>query len=154
MICILSLFVFSVLGIFSAKYRSLAKEAFRCVFLRVQFKPCDTSLDQRLKGQIVSKLLKRNQKMARVVYKHFEAISWAFTILFFASMIYTAYAFYNLFVYGSCDPGSETCIFDMGEPVCGCVGKCQCSEEVCSSPEYEACEGDCNCQVGVCEAHS
>ncbi len=104
MICIIALVTFSILGLFSARYRIIAKEAFRCVFLKMQFKPCDTKLDQRIKSKITSTLLNRSPKLAKFVYKRFELLSWIFTIAMFVSLGYTIYSFYNLLVYGSCDP--------------------------------------------------
>ena len=150
MICLIALFVFAVLGIFSARYRSLARQAFRCVFLKVTFRPCDVELDTKIKSTLTSKLLKRSPRVARFFYKRFELISWAFTIVFFASMAYTVYGLYNLYVYGTCDPHSEVCIFDVGAPACGCENVCQCEVQTCESPEYKACEGDCQCQREVC----
>jgi hypothetical protein len=151
MICIIALFICGVLGIFSARYRSIAKEAFRCVFLRLQFKPCETQLDQKIKSKLTSKLLTRSPRTARFVYKRFELLSWAFTIIFFASMAYTVYGFYNLFTYGTCDPHSDICPLSVKPPVCGCEGVCLCEVETCESPEYQACEGDCDCQREVCK---
>jgi len=105
MICVIALFVFAVLGIFSARYRPLAKEAFRCTFLKITLRPCETGLDDRIKSKLTAKLLPRAPGAARFVYKNFELLSWAFTLLFFASMAYSAYSLYNLVAYGTCTPG-------------------------------------------------
>lgn len=150
MICVIALFVFAVLGVFSAKYRALAKEAFRCTFLKMTFRPCNTALDDRIKSKLVSKLLPRAPKAARFVYKRFELLSWIFTALFFASTIYSAYSLYNLAVHGTCDPNATDCPFGTKAPVCGCEGVCQCGQQACEAPEYVACKGDCECQKGVC----
>jgi hypothetical protein len=152
MICLIALVIFAVLGIFSARYRTLAKQAFRCVFLKLQFKPCDVELDTKIKSTLTSKLLKRSPSAARFVYKRFEALSWVFTIVFFASLAYTVYGVYNLITIGTCDPNSEVCIFDIGAPACGCENICQCEPGTCESPDYLACEGDCQCQKEACEA--
>jgi len=109
MICVIALFVFAVLGIFSTKYRSLAKEAFRCTFLKITLRPCETGLDDMIKSKLTSKLLTRTPKLAKFVYKNFGLLSTAFTLLFFASMAYSAYSLYNLFVYGTCDPSGGVC---------------------------------------------
>ncbi len=118
MICVLALFTFSVLGIFSANYRSLSKEAFRCVFQRVTFKKCETKLDQKIKSKITSKLLKKNPIIAKFVYKRFEVISWIFTLLLLGSMLYSVYGLYNLVMYGTCNPISGNCPLDIGSPTC------------------------------------
>ncbi len=102
-ICIISLFVFSFMSIFSIKYKPLAKEAFNCVFSMVTLKPCRTNLKQKIKSYIVSKLMIKSPKVASIVYKNFELISLAFTIIFLASMIYSAYSLYNLAVYSNCN---------------------------------------------------
>jgi len=108
-ICIIALVVFSVLGIWSAKYRRLAKEAFDCTFRMITFRPCVTKFDERIKSTVTAKLM-RFPVLARVFYKNFKIFSWIFVIAFFASMIYSLYGFYNLIVYGSCQPGAG-CVF-------------------------------------------
>lgn len=97
-----------MLSIFSAKYRPLAKEAFRCVFLMLTFRPCDVKLDERIKAGIVGKLLEKSPPTARFVNKHFDAMSFVFTILMIASFLYMIYGLYNFFVFGSCDPSDPT----------------------------------------------
>lgn len=118
MICIVALLTCSILGIFSARYRSVAKEAFRCVFLRLTFRTCETKLDQRIKSTITSKLLKMSPRLAKFVYKRFELLSWIFTIVLFASLIYSAYSLYSLFVFGTCDPIGGSCVIGNGATVC------------------------------------
>jgi len=103
-ICIVALVVFSVMSLGSAKYKKLARDAFRCVAKMVTLSPCDVGFQQRVKGKVTAKLL-RVPRLARFFYRNFAAISWLFTITFFASLIYSAYAMFNFFVYGSCEPG-------------------------------------------------
>jgi len=111
-VCIVALVVFGILGIFSARYRKLAKEAFGCVFKMAMLKPCDTGFDQRIKSKVTTKLMKV-PPAARFVYKNFAIISWTFTISFFASLGYSAYGIYNLVVFGSCTPESPgTCVIN------------------------------------------
>jgi hypothetical protein len=105
MICIVALFVFAVLGVFSAKYRQLAKEAFRCTFLRLTFRPCETDIDGRIRSKLVGRLLPRAPGAARFLYRHFDVLSTLFTIAFFASTLYSAYSLYNLVTLGTCNPG-------------------------------------------------
>ena len=107
-LCIVALVVFSILGIFSARYRGLAKDAFKCVFLMVQFKPCNVQLEQKIKTKVTAKLM-IIPSLARFFYKNFKIISWIFTISFFASLIYSAYGIYNLLAIGRCDPNSTSC---------------------------------------------
>lgn len=114
MICIIALVVFSILGIFSAKYRIIAKEAFDCVFRRVTFRKCTSGLDKRLKAQITGNLMRRAPRVGKFSYKYFEWISWFFTILMIWSIVQSGVAVYNYVEYGNCNgKGSdEFCIFD------------------------------------------
>ncbi len=107
-ICIVALVVFSFLSIVSTRYRPLAHDAFKCVFLMVQLKPCNVGLEEKIKSKVTSKLMKM-PKLARFFYRNFRMISWMFTIAFFATLIYSAYGIYNLLVFGSCDPTSASC---------------------------------------------
>jgi len=107
-ICIVALVVFSFLSIVSARYRPLAKDAFKCVFLMIQLKPCEVGLEEKIKTKITSKLMVL-PSLARVFYKNFKYISWMFTISFFASLFYSAYGVYNLLAIGRCDPNSASC---------------------------------------------
>jgi hypothetical protein len=112
-ICIVALVVLSILSIFSARYRAPAKEAFRCVFRMITFRPCDVHLETKIKTKVTSKLMFA-PSLARFFYKYFKPISWIFTILFFVSLGYSAYGIYNLIVYGTCSPGSYCIITSLG----------------------------------------
>jgi protein-disulfide isomerase len=114
MICLIALVVFGVLGVFSAKYRTIAKEAFDCVFKRLTLRKCTTGLDKRLKSQITGKVMRKHPRFGAAVYKNFEVISWAFTIAMILSLGYSAYSIGNLFVYGNCNgPIPDAfCVFD------------------------------------------
>lgn len=103
-LCLVALVVFSALSAGSAKYKRWAHEALRCVIKNLTLSPCDVGLEQRIKGKITAKLMVV-PPLARIFYRYFTVISWAFTISFFASMIYTIYSIYNYFRYGSCEPG-------------------------------------------------
>lgn len=104
MICVIAFFVFAILGIFSVKYRKLAKESFGCVVKRLTFKPCDSSLDKKIRASITAHIFKRHKGLAHFVNKHFEILSWILLVLMIASSVYTALGAYNLVVYGTCDP--------------------------------------------------
>jgi hypothetical protein len=113
-LCFIALPILAILGIFSATHRQLAKEAFRCVFLKLQFKPCETRLDTKLKTAIVSGFLKRNKAIGKFVQKHFTALSIIFVILMLASTYYVIDGGINYYKYGNCaGPGATGfCIFD------------------------------------------
>ena len=107
-LCIVALVVFSLMSIGSAKYRPLARETFKCVTKTLMLSPCDMEFEQRVKAKVAAKLLKVYPPLARIFYWNFRIFAWAFTAVFFASLIYTIYSFYNFIVYGSCEPGG-TC---------------------------------------------
>lgn len=114
MICLIALAVFGVLGIFSAKYRTIAKEAFDCVFKRLTLRKCTTGLDKRLKSQITGKIMRKHPRFGAAVYKNFEVISWAFTVAMILSLGYSIYSLGNLVIFGDCNgptPGGF-CVFD------------------------------------------
>lgn len=162
MICLIALAVFAVLGIFSAKYRSLAKEAFNCVFRRLTLRNCETGFDKKMKAGIVSRLMDRSPRAAKAVHTHFELLSWFFTITLLVSLFYTGLGAYNYAVYGNCNgPHSDGfCIFNpqgSGDISCGsehCAANgCTCGgfEENCTaSNNYSACNGNCTCNKNVC----
>lgn len=102
MICLIALVAFGVLGIFSAKYRALAKEAFNCVFRRVTLRKCDTGFDTKMKSRITGRLI-AHPRVARFVYRNFEGISWALTIAMIASLALSAQGVYNYLTYGNCN---------------------------------------------------
>ncbi len=102
-LCIIAFFVFSVMSIFSARYRPLAREGFRCVFRTMTLKPCDTGLDDRIKAEVVSGMLKRSPAAARILNRHFVMISWVFVLLTVASFGYVVYGVYNFYYYGNCE---------------------------------------------------
>ncbi len=113
MICFIALFVFGVLSLFSAKYRPYARASIDCVFRRLTLRKCNTTLEEQVKSETVAAILPRSPALAKFTNGHWEAISWAFTILMFASLAYSLYGFYNFVQFGSCDPlNPEGCIYN------------------------------------------
>lgn len=115
MICIVALIVFGILGLFSAKYRVIAKEAADCVFRRLTLRKCETGLDKRLKNQITGKLARKSPKLGKFLFKYFEVFSWFFLILLIWSLISSGIGLANYVKYGNCyGPENEGvfCIFD------------------------------------------
>ena len=53
MFCIISFVVLSILGIFSATNRALARESLDCVLRRVTLRPCNTGFDEKMKARIL-----------------------------------------------------------------------------------------------------
>lgn len=112
--CLLALIIFSILGIFSASQRVLAKEAFDCVFKRITFRPCNANFQEKIKGKILAKLITRSTFLTKMVNKHYEILSWIFFILMLGSTIWVLRGGYNFYVYGSCNGLNESgfCAFD------------------------------------------
>lgn len=107
-VCIVALIVFGIMSIWSARYRRLARDALTCVSRMLVFKPCEVKLEHKIRSKVTAKLMKKSPGLASFFYKHFKALSWTFTIAFFASLAYSAYAVYNIVVFGTCTPSAPT----------------------------------------------
>lgn len=103
MFCIVSFIVLSIISIFSASHRALAKESFDCVFRRITLRPCNTGFQEKMKAQLIGKLLTRSVVLARWVNKNFELLSWILFILTVGSIFWTGKGIYNFYMYGSCN---------------------------------------------------
>jgi protein-disulfide isomerase len=164
MICIIALIVFGILGIFSAKYRIIAKEALGCTFKKITLRKCDTGLDVRLKSQITGSFLKFSPRVGKIIYRYFEWFSWFFLILTLVTLFFMGQGIYNFAVYGNCNgPQGGFCIYD---PL-GTIKPANVTESsVCSIPghvmnktltvppiylEHEAYIGDKNAKVVIVE---
>lgn len=71
-LCLVALVVFSVMSIWSAKYRRLAKEAFKCVTKTLMLSPCDMAFEQKVKAKVTAKLLNISPTLARGFYQNFR----------------------------------------------------------------------------------
>ena len=158
MFCLIALIVLSMLGIFSATHRKLAKQAFDCVFKRITLRPCDTGFDKKIKGKVLGKLLNRSPKLAKEVNRLWEPISWFLVIVFFVSLFFSGQTVYNLVRYKTCDPANpESCVLTSTNQKCSLSDHCEpcdCgdAEEDCQAPDYTPCGGDENCDCDVsCE---
>lgn len=155
MICFVALIIFGVLAIFSAKYRAFFWEAADCVFRKATLRKCNTSFDKKMRVKISAKISSRNKKMGTFAFKHFEALSWVFTAVMVASIIYSGYmaytGLYNWTQYGNCNgPNSDqvcglnTIIGQQGN--CGsptCTGGADCTK---TAPEF--------CDQNCCDSES
>lgn len=114
MFCIASFLVLSILGIFSASNRQLAREALDCVLRRVTFRPCNTGFDQKMKAKLVGGVLTRSESAASFINKNFEILSWIFIVFFAVSSFFALRGIYYYYVYGSCNGLNQTgfCAFD------------------------------------------
>jgi protein-disulfide isomerase len=114
MFCIISFVVLSILGIFSASNRELARESLDCVLRRVTLRPCNTGFDEKMKARILGVVITRSEGAARFLNRHFEILSWAFFILLMTSSIYSLRGLFLYYTTGSCSGvnSSEFCVFD------------------------------------------
>jgi len=114
MLCFVALIIFGLLGIFSASHRELAREAAKCVFRRITFRPCNTTFQDKAKGKILGWLLRKSPILARIFNKYSEVLSWIFIILMVWSTVWVARGAYNFYAYGSCNGlnSSSFCVFD------------------------------------------
>ncbi len=116
MFCIIAFLVLSILGIFSASNRALAREAMDCVFRRVTLRPCNTGFDVKMKAKILGVVITRSETAAMVLNKNFEIIAWTFFVLLMASSIWAVRGVYLFYTTGSCNGlnSSGFCVFDPG----------------------------------------
>ena len=117
MLCVIALVVFGVMGIFSLKYRTLAKEALNCTFRRVTLRNCDTGLDKKVKSMFVGKIGKKHPRLGRILYKYFEVFTWILILITIWSIYEIGKGAYNYIEYGSCiKPGdSGVCVLNLQE---------------------------------------
>ncbi len=114
MFCIIAFVVLSILGIFSATNRQLAREALDCVFRRVTLRPCNTGFDEKMKARILGSVITRSETAARVLNQNFELLSWVFFVALMASSIWSVRGVYLFYTTGSCNGlnSSGFCVFD------------------------------------------
>jgi hypothetical protein len=156
-LCIIALAVFSIMGLFSAKYRQYAKESFKCVFNMALLRPCEVDMERRIKNRFIITLSNIHAPSAKFANQNFKAISIVFVVLLFASSIYSAISVFNLITLGTCDPHSTSCIFNpeselsCGSKHCADFG-CECNNPAigCDAPDFAACDGTCTCKKNIC----
>ncbi len=118
MLCIAAFIIFSILGIFSASYRKLAKKGWYCVMRKLTFRPCDINFSQELKGKLLGKLIFTHPKFANFLSRFANVFAFIFVILTIWSTLYVAQAGLNLYVYDTCNPQNvESC--SLGGEACG-----------------------------------
>lgn len=114
MFCVIAFIVLSILGIFSASNRQLAREALDCVLRRVTLRPCTTGFDEKMKAKILGYVITRSEAGARFLNKYFEPLSWVFFFLLVGSTFFAVRGFYLYYTTGSCNGLNQTgfCVFD------------------------------------------
>ena len=162
-VCFIALAAFAVLGIFSARYRKLAREAANCTFKKLTLKPCDTGLDIKIKAAATSKLI-NYPRTARFVHKNFDMLMAIMFIITVVSLVATGYygfrGVYNYAQFGNCNgPDSNAfCIFTealSSHPSVKGALSCNATDCTCITPtanctitgkDYTPCDGTtCSC---------
>jgi len=150
-LCIIAFAVFAIMSIFSAKYRPLAKQGFECVFRTVTLRPCNTGLDDHIKAELVSGVLKYSPSGARILNKHYVLFSWIIVLLSIGSLGYTAYGIYNFYVFGNCDGPSSTnaCVLNT---ITGDYGRFSEPTQLVAPSDYSGIsEGNINAPIKIIE---
>ncbi|HMN10824.1 MAG TPA: thioredoxin domain-containing protein [Bellilinea sp.] len=114
MFCIVSFVVLSIMSIFSASNRQLAREALDCVFRRVTLRPCNTGFDEKIKAKLLGVVITRTEKGARFLNKNFELLSWISFIIMLVASFYFIRGLFLFYTTGSCNGVNNTgfCVFD------------------------------------------
>jgi hypothetical protein len=108
--CIAAFIILGILGIFSARYRRLAAEAWKCVARKTTFRKCDTNFKEDLKSRLLSGLAVHRPRLARFFEKWIEVLAFIFVILAIWSLLTVLRSGLNLYVYDTCNPGHpESC---------------------------------------------
>lgn len=110
MFCIAAFIIFAVLGIFSANYRSLAKKAWKCVFRKMTFRPCDINFQEEAKAKLLGKFIFTKPRLARFLDQWIGVLASIFVILSMWSLLVVLNSGLNLLVYDTCNPNNaESC---------------------------------------------
>lgn len=121
MLCIVIFIIFLIffpIGMFSKTYRSLFGKAWSCAFKKITLKPCDENFGSEVKNIIFGKLFFKFPRIAKFLDRTLMFWTIFFVILSLWSLLYTAKAGLNLWVYDTCNPtNGESC--SLGGESCG-----------------------------------
>lgn len=118
MFCIAAFIVLGFVAIFSASFRPLAKKAWHCVLRRITLRPCDIDFSEEMKGKLLGRIIVTHPRLARFLDRWIDWLAFIFVVLSIWSVLYTATALLNLYVYDTCSPSSvESC--SLGGEACG-----------------------------------
>ncbi len=118
MFCIAAFIIFIILGIFSARYRKLAKKAWVCVGRKLTFRPCEIGFKEDTKNILIGKLIFTKPKLAKFLDKWLDLFATIFVVLSIWSLLVVFQSGLNLLVYDTCTPKNiESC--SLGGEACG-----------------------------------
>lgn len=138
-LCWIALPVFAVLGVFSAKYRKLAKDSLECIFNTIRLKKCSSGLDDRIRSDIAGAVMKYSPRTAGFFYNNYAVISWLLVVAFIWSFIAGAIGVYNYAQYGNCNGPEETgfCLLNPAGSGLSEIGEVQRGEIIYPSVESD-----------------
>lgn len=110
MFCIAAFIIFLILGIFSARYRTLAKKAWGCVARKMTFRPCEIGFKEEAKNTLIGSLILTRPKLAKFLDRWIDTLATLFVVLSLWSLVVVFQSGLNLFVYDTCTPqNAESC---------------------------------------------
>ncbi len=162
--CFIAAGLFSVMGVFSAKYRRWAGEAWKCAFKKMTFRPCDSNFDERWRGKLTARLGELHPTIGKFFYKNFQAISLLFVLVMLGSMVSAGFGAYNWAAYQNCNGPHSTQPCEFNQMIgahtphtvqCGgtsCAMQCDCSQahENPLTAGKNCCGGNCDCNSLDC----
>jgi len=105
------------MGIFSARYRRLAADAWKCVARKTTFRKCDTTFKEDLKNRLLGKIAIKRPRLTRFLERWIEVLAFVFVILTIWSLLSVLRSGLYLYVYDTCRPSnSESC--SLGAEAC------------------------------------
>jgi len=102
-LCWIALPIFAILGIFSVRYRRLAVESLKCLWLSIALRPCQSTLDEVIRSDVTGALMKKSPRAARLFYNNYKAIVAIILVVMVLSTYFTAVGVYNYAKYGNCN---------------------------------------------------
>lgn len=94
--CLGSFLILLIPSIFSKKLRQTAIEAFNCISKKIALKPCDVSLDDKVRAKLLSKTAISHPRLARFIAYYFEVISYIVFFIIFAAVFFLSKKVYLL----------------------------------------------------------
>lgn len=118
MFCIAAFIILAFLGIFSARYRKLATDAWKCVSRKVTFRKCDTSFKEDLKSRLLARHAVKRPRLAGFLDKWLDVLALVFVALTIWSLFVVIKSGLNLYVYDTCNPNNAASC-SLGAEACG-----------------------------------
>ncbi|MBI4896408.1 MAG: thioredoxin domain-containing protein [Candidatus Aenigmarchaeota archaeon] len=106
--CLVGIIIFGILGIFSAKYRTYAKQSLSCILDAIRLRPCEMNFDEKMRAMLVARIGLKFPRAGNFVHKHFMLISWILLVITIASIAAIGIGVYNYILYGNCNGATST----------------------------------------------